>query len=106
MDSDSSLPLANVSDIPVGKSIVVVSPDGEMIALFNVDGKIFALNNACPHEEGPLGEGELEGVIVTCPWHGWQFDVTSGACQNMPGDDAKQIDIIVKEGKIFLAGTI
>src|SRR5690242_8042887 len=52
-----------------------------MVALFNVDGKYFALDGICPHQGGPLGKGHLSGCIVTCPWHGFQFDVTSGQHQ-------------------------
>ena len=48
------------------------------IAVFNVDGEFFALENACPHQGGPIADGALEGPIVTCPWHAWCFDVRSG----------------------------
>ncbi len=51
---------------------------GRVVALFNVAGELFALDAICPHAGGPLGEGPLEGNIVTCPWHGWQFDVRTG----------------------------
>lgn len=49
-----------------------------MIALYNVDGTLHALDGVCPHAGGPLGQGQLDGCVVTCPWHGWQFDVTNG----------------------------
>ncbi|MGB0034809.1 MAG: Rieske (2Fe-2S) protein, partial [Candidatus Acidiferrales bacterium] len=52
--------------------------DGKVFALANVAGKLFAINNVCLHRGGPLGQGELHGQLVTCPWHGWQYDVTSG----------------------------
>ena len=56
---------------------------GKAIALANVGGTIYAINNTCLHRGGPLGQGVLEGKMVTCPWHGWQFDVSSGkAAQN------------------------
>ena len=48
------------------------------LAIFNVDGTFHALDNECPHRAGPLGEGELNGCLVTCPWHAWDFDVTTG----------------------------
>lgn len=94
--------LANIEDVPPGKSIVVLINDGREIALFNVDGNIYALDNACPHMGGPLGEGELENGCVTCPWHGWQFDVKTGACANMPGQDALPVAIEIKDTEIFL----
>src|SRR5262245_36185843 len=52
--------------------------DGKDVAVFNVDGTFYALDNTCPHRGGPLGEGELEGCAVTCPWHAWTFDLKTG----------------------------
>jgi nitrite reductase/ring-hydroxylating ferredoxin subunit len=72
-----SVRVAAVSDVPPGRSIEVMADD-QVVALFNVDGKFYALDGVCPHAGGPLGEGTLRGTIVTCPWHGWQFDVTNG----------------------------
>jgi nitrite reductase (NADH) small subunit len=68
---------AKLSELAVG-SIGEFQLDGKTVALANVGGKIYAINNTCLHRGGPLGEGTLEGKIVTCPWHGWQFDVTTG----------------------------
>ena len=48
------------------------------LAVFNVEGTFHVLDNVCPHRGGPLGEGELNGCVVTCPWHAWDFDVTTG----------------------------
>lgn len=57
--------------------------EGKAIALANVAGRIYAISNTCLHRGGPLGQGELDASVVTCPWHGWQFDVTDGkAVQN------------------------
>ena len=55
--------------------------DGKTIVLYNVDGDFFATSSQCPHQGGPLGDGLVDGKTVTCPWHGWEFDVTSGASQ-------------------------
>jgi nitrite reductase (NADH) small subunit len=94
--------LVHQSDIPEGKSILVISPRGKQIAIFNVQGLIFALDNTCPHMGGPLSQGDIEGCVVTCPWHGWQFDVTSGDCQNMPGENAEKIPIEIIEGFVYI----
>lgn len=67
----------NKNDIPQGTGAVVTIND-QQIAFFCVEGKYYAINNICPHRGGPLGEGEMEGSVVTCPWHGWEFDVTTG----------------------------
>lgn len=48
------------------------------VAVFEVAGEFYALENCCPHQGGPLGEGWLDGPMVTCPWHGWCFDVRTG----------------------------
>jgi nitrite reductase (NADH) small subunit len=66
------------SELTPGQGKTVVA-NGREIALFNVGGTFHAIANACCHRGGPLGEGELEGTAVTCPWHGWQFDVRTGA---------------------------
>ncbi len=55
-----------------------------VVALFNVDGELYALDGVCPHQGGPLGKGCLVGAVVTCPWHGWQFDVRTGRHQVSP----------------------
>jgi nitrite reductase/ring-hydroxylating ferredoxin subunit len=68
---------AKKDDIPAGK-IYEFQVGGQAIAIANISGKFHAINSICAHEGGPLGEGELEGTIVTCPWHAWQYDVTTG----------------------------
>ena len=83
--------LANIKDIPEGGRLIVSLPKGKEIVLFKIKGEVFALDNACPHMGGPLGEGEIEDGIVVCPWHGWQFDIKTGECINVPGDDASRI---------------
>lgn len=69
--------VASVADFPAGTGREVMA-GSQVVALFNVDGTFYALDGICPHAGGPLGEGTLRGNIVTCPWHGWQFDVTNG----------------------------
>ena len=57
----------------------VVGAEGRSIALFNVAGAFHAIDNTCNHQGGPLGEGELSGEVVTCPWHNTEFNVRTGA---------------------------
>ncbi len=68
---------AKVADIPEGTG-AVVNVDGTDVAVFNVNGNFYAIDNTCLHRGGPLGEGILDDKIVTCPWHGWTYDVTTG----------------------------
>lgn len=58
-----------------GKVVTVL---GETVVLFAVDGDVCAIDNTCPHQGGPLGEGVLDGDVVTCPWHGWRYNVRTG----------------------------
>jgi len=74
---------AELDDCPSGSCIERVVGD-RIVALFNVDGTIHALDGVCPHQGGPLGQGALSGSVVTCPWHGWQFDVRDGQHQFNP----------------------
>lgn len=69
--------LATLAELPPGGA-KEVEHEGRVYALFNIDGVISAIDGICPHQGGPLAEGAVEGTMVTCPWHGWQFDVCSG----------------------------
>lgn len=64
-------------DLPAG-AIRKVEVQGQTIVLYNVGGKLYATQQECLHRQGPLDEGELQGTVITCPWHGWQYDVTTG----------------------------
>ncbi len=69
--------VAKVTEIPPGTAKVVVVL-GHPVALFNVDGTFHAVSNVCLHRGGPIGEGTLDGPVVTCPLHGWEYDVRTG----------------------------
>ena len=69
---------AKMGDVPPG-TIREFQVEGKAIALANVDGQIHAIDNTCLHRGGPLADGPLEGAVVTCPWHGWEYDITTGA---------------------------
>jgi nitrite reductase/ring-hydroxylating ferredoxin subunit len=74
---DGFVTVARVEDVPLG-TIRSVKAGDEEIALAHCGGGFYAVQGHCLHLEGPLGEGELEGCVLTCPWHGWQYDVTTG----------------------------
>jgi nitrite reductase (NADH) small subunit len=71
------IPLIDAAEIPVGSGREVVA-DGRIFAVYNVGGTFHVLDGICPHAGGPLGKGTLRGDVVTCPWHGWQFQVSTG----------------------------
>jgi nitrite reductase/ring-hydroxylating ferredoxin subunit len=69
--------VAEAKDVAPGTG-KVVEAEGRSLALFNVSGTFYAIDNTCTHMGGPLGEGDLAGEVVTCPWHGAQFNVKTG----------------------------
>lgn len=93
--------VADVQDIPQGEGRVV-EVAGRALAVFNVDGQFYALDNACTHRGGPLGEGELDGAVVTCPWHAWRWDVTTGANVNNPGLRVPSLPVTVRGGVVLV----
>ena len=60
--------------------------EGKAVALANIGGKYYAINNTCLHRGGPLGQGTMNGEVVTCPWHGWQYNVITGKVVQNPAD--------------------
>ena len=76
--------------------------ENKYIALFNIEGRFFAINNVCPHRGGPLAEGSLEGPVVTCPWHGWQFDVSTGTCRTAPDFTCEKFEVRLEGDEIFV----
>ena len=69
--------VASLPDLKPGTAMTV-SVSGKDIALYNVEGKIYATDNTCLHQGGPLGEGILEGEVISCPWHMWEYNVCTG----------------------------
>ena len=76
--------------------------EGKPVAVANVDGKFYAINNTCLHRGGPLGQGPLEGKIVTCPWHGWEYDVTTGKISQNPTVGVSSYPVEVRGDEIFV----
>jgi nitrite reductase (NADH) small subunit len=71
--------LASLDELPEGALIEIVH-GSDLYALCNVGGEVRAMSGVCPHNGGPLGQGALDGSIVSCPWHAYEFDSASGAC--------------------------
>jgi NAD(P)H-dependent nitrite reductase small subunit len=69
--------VAKVSELAPGTG-TAVEVNGLSIALFKIDGAVYAIDNACPHRGGPLASGTVEGRVVTCPLHLWDFDIVNG----------------------------
>lgn len=96
-----SVRVASISDIPPGRGKEIVIGD-RLLAVFNVEGEFHALDGICPHAGGPLGDGALTGNIVTCPWHGWQFDVTTGKHCLTQQIQQKRYPCRVEDGAVYI----
>ena len=93
--------IAAETDCPPGATLETVA-GGLIVALMNVDGTFHAIEGVCPHQGGPLGKGRLEGTTLTCPWHGWQFDVTTGKnCLNARIVQPR-FPVRVEDGQVFV----
>lgn len=74
---DEAHPVGSTADVSP-HSPHITDVEDTTVVIFEVDGEYYALDNQCPHQGGPLGEGKIEDGNVYCPWHGWQFDVDTG----------------------------
>lgn len=86
--------VARLGEVPPGAGLAVYA-GGVDIALFNLAGEIVAIGNECPHQSGSLGDGRLDGEIVTCPLHGWEFDARTGAGMTVPGESVPRFRVRV-----------
>lgn len=93
--------VAQTTDIEPGQG-KVIEAEGKTLAVFNVDGSFYAVDNTCLHRGGPLGEGELDGKVVTCPWHGWQYDVSTGQNAMNPAVKVASYPVKVEGGAVFV----
>lgn len=95
--------VARTEEIPDGEARIFELGDVS-IAVCNVDGTFYAIENVCTHDDGPLGEGELEGVVIECPRHGARFDVRTGAVLRMPAVvPVRTYDTKVEGSEVFVA---
>ncbi len=88
-------------EVPPG-TIREFQVNGTTIALANVNGTFHAINNTCLHRGGPLGQGVLEDSTVTCPWHGWEYDVTTGKVKMNPDVGVACYQVEVRGEEVFV----
>jgi 3-phenylpropionate/trans-cinnamate dioxygenase ferredoxin subunit len=96
------LEIAPESELPPGERMFVDIGDTPIV-IFNIAGQIFAIGDVCSHDDGPLGDGDVEEYSVICPRHGAQFDVRSGKALSMPAVvDIPAYPVQVRDGNIFV----
>ena len=91
----------DLAELPPGKT-ALVTVGGIDVALFRRGEEVFAIGNECVHQGGSLCDGLVEGDIVTCPLHGWEFDLRSGACMTVPGESVPRFLVTLEDGAVFL----
>ena len=94
--------IARKSEISPGTALKA-EVNGKEIAIFNIDGNFYAIDDTCQHRGGPLSEGSCDNHVVTCPWHGWEYDVTTGACLTNSGVSQTKYDVKVEGDDIFVS---
>jgi NAD(P)H-dependent nitrite reductase small subunit len=93
--------VAEKDELKIGSSKIIQLRD-RTIALFRVKNEYYALANFCLHRGGPLAEGFLQDYRVTCPWHGWKFDVRDGSFTVIPTLKVKSYPVREKHDGIFV----
>lgn len=84
--------------------LMAVEVDGDPICLARVDGVVYAFTDNCTHISGPLNEGDLEGCVLTCPWHGAQFDVRTGKVLRGPArQDIMTYPVKIEDESILIS---
>src|SRR5258708_21420594 len=94
--------VAAIDDLEEGE-LMAVEVDGEPVCLVKVDGNVYAFTGNCTHIGGPLDEGELDGEVLTCPWHGAQFNACTGKGLRAPArPDIQTYPVRVENGPILV----
>jgi nitrite reductase (NADH) small subunit len=96
---DGFVPVARVEEVPPG-TVTTVYAGEEPITLAHCHGGFYAVQAECIHLQGPLGEGHLEDCVLTCPWHGWQYDVRTGQNEFDRAIQLRTYDVQVKDGEV------
>lgn len=100
--ADDYVKVGCLDDFPAGE-MKKVQLLGEDVLVVNVEGRICAIGNKCTHRGGPLDDGELEGTVVICPWHGGTFDLATGkAVTPPPMKDVPSFDVLVQGSDVLL----
>jgi 3-phenylpropionate/trans-cinnamate dioxygenase ferredoxin component len=95
--------VAQADELDEGE-LMAVEVDGEPVCLAKVEGRVYAFTDDCTHIGGPLNEGELDGEVLTCPWHGAQFNITTGKVLRGPArQDIATYPVKVEDNAVFVA---
>jgi 3-phenylpropionate/trans-cinnamate dioxygenase ferredoxin subunit len=92
--------ITSADQVPEGERIFI-EVDGRSIVIFNLAGKLYAIGDVCSHDNGPVGDGEIEETEIICPRHGARFDIRTGKTTSLPAvKDIPSYPVRVAEGMI------
>lgn len=89
MDQIQFYPVCSTDDLPAGERLLI-DLDNKPVVIFNLAGQYYAIDDVCTHDDGPLGEGEVEGCEIICPRHGARFDIRTGKVLALPAVQSVQ----------------
>jgi sulfoxide reductase heme-binding subunit YedZ len=101
---DGWIDVCAVDEIPNNRATIITA-SGERVAVFRYDGKLSAVSNACQHQNGPLGEGRIIDGLVTCPWHGYQYNPADGCSPAPFTERIPTFRLEVRGGRVLLDPT-
>ena len=94
--------MCGLSEAPQPGNVVELEAEGTAICLANADGQLSALDNVCPHRQGPLGQGWMEGDCVVCPWHSWTFNAKTGLADYPPNEQVGVFPLRVEGDEVLV----
>jgi nitrite reductase (NADH) small subunit len=92
--------ICSVSELPAEGEVAEFTIQGRALCVAHIGGAVAVLDGVCPHEGGPLGEGIVEGGRVVCPWHGYAFDLRTGATEQDPDLKAEVLESAMAAGEL------
>ena len=95
--------IGSIEAIPRRGSRCVNTPAGKIAVFRTQEDQVFALENRCPHKQGPLSEGIVHGAAVTCPLHNWVFDLATGKATGADEGQVRTYPIQVLDGRVMMA---
>ncbi len=98
--------IGRIEQIPRRGARCVNTPVGKIAVFRTAEDQVFALENRCPHKGGPLSEGIVHGGAVTCPLHGWVFDLSTGEAQGADEGQVRTFPVSVIDGRIYMASDV
>ena len=99
--SDGFVKALDASELAPGET-ATATVNGTELAIVNLNGEFHALDSLCPHQEGPLGDGFVQGDAIVCPLHYWEFDIKSGEYLDDPTTCLKKYETKVEGGAVFV----